>query len=42
MIFNVIVPPDKNKAFVYKILVNYKKNISTYLKLVDILTIQDI
>lgn len=40
--FKVIVSPDKNKNFVYKILVNYKKNISTYLKLKDILTIKDI
>ncbi|MEA2097492.1 MAG: hypothetical protein U9P70_00190 [Patescibacteria group bacterium] len=40
--FKVIVSPDKNKEFVYKILVNYKKNISTYLKLTDLLTIQDI
>lgn len=40
--FKVIVPPDKDKNFVYKILVNYKKNISTYLKLSDLLTIHDI
>ena len=40
--FKVIVPPDKDKNFVYKILVNYKKNISTYLKLSDLLTIHDV
>lgn len=40
--FNVIVPPDKDKTFVYKILINYKKNISTYLKLTDFLSVQDI
>lgn len=40
--FKVIIPPDKDKNFVYKILVNYKKNISTYLKLSDLLTIHDV
>ncbi len=40
--FKVIVSPDKDENFVYKILVNYKKNISTYLKLSDLLTIHDI
>ena len=40
--FKVIVPPDKNKDYVYRLLVNYKRNITTYLKLEDILTINDI
>ncbi len=40
--FKVIVPPDKKKEFVYKLLVNYKRNISTYLTIDDILTINDI
>jgi len=40
--FKVIVPPDKDENFVYKILVNYKKSISTHLKLSDLLTIHDI
>ena len=40
--FKVIVPPDKDKSFVYKLLINYKKNISEYLKLEDILSINDL
>lgn len=40
--FKVIVPPDKKKEFVYKLLVNYKRNISTYLTMDDLLTINDV
>ena len=40
--FKVIVPPDKKKEFVYKLLVNYKRNIPTYLTMDDFLTINDI
>lgn len=40
--FKVIVPPDKNKEFVYKLLVNYKRNIPTYLTMDDFLTINDV
>lgn len=40
--FKVIVPPDKEKTFIYKLLMSYKKNISTYLDLSDLLTINDI
>ena len=40
--FKVIVPPDKKKEFVYKLLINYKRNISTYLTIDDLLTINDV
>ena len=40
--FKVIVPPDKKKEFVYKLLVNYKRNIPTYLTIDDLLTINDV
>lgn len=40
--FSVIVPPEKKKNFVYQLLINYKKNISTYLTINDLLTINDI
>jgi len=40
--FKVIVPPDKKKEFVYKLLVNYKRNIPTYLTMDDLLTINDV
>ncbi len=37
--FKVIIPPDKTKEFVYKLLVNYKSNIPDYLKIKDLITI---
>lgn len=40
--FNVIVPPDKKKDFVYKLLINYKRNISKYLTIDDLLSINDV
>ena len=40
--FKVIVSPDKTKKLVYNLLVNYKKNISSYLKIDDLLSIEDI
>lgn len=40
--FKVIVSPGKEKLFVYKLLVNYKKDISAYLKVEDLLSINDI
>jgi len=40
--FKVIVPPDKKKDFVYKLLVNYKRNIPNYLTMDDLLTINDV
>ncbi len=40
--FKVIVPPDKKKEFVYKLLVNYGRNIPTYLTMDDLLTINDV
>ncbi|WP_291728681.1 hypothetical protein [Bernardetia sp.] len=40
--FKVIVPPDKTKEFVYKILINYKRSISSYLSIDDLLTISEI
>jgi len=40
--FKVIVSPDKTKDEIYKLLINYKKNISKYLKLEDILEVSDI
>lgn len=40
--FKVIVPPDKKKEFVYKLLINYKRDIASFLKLDDILLINEI
>jgi hypothetical protein len=40
--FKVIIPPDKTKEFVYKLLVNYKKNVSKYLEITDLMTIDKI
>jgi len=40
--FNVIASPDKSKKEIYKLLIDYKKSISNYLKLEDILLISDI
>jgi hypothetical protein len=40
--FKVITPPDKRKEFVYKLLINYKRNMHTYLGIDDILYINDV
>jgi hypothetical protein len=40
--FKVIIPPDKTKEFVYRLLVNYKKNVSNYLKITNLMTIDKI
>lgn len=40
--FKVIISPDKTKNFVYNLLINYKKNISSYLKVENLKTINDI
>ncbi|GHT20442.1 hypothetical protein AGMMS49929_07030 [Endomicrobiia bacterium] len=40
--FNVICPPDKNKNFVYKLLVNYQRILADILRKNEIRTIQSI
>ncbi|WP_217192944.1 hypothetical protein [Bernardetia litoralis] len=40
--FKVIISPDKDRSLVYKLLINYKKSISSYLSISDLLTINDI
>ncbi len=40
--FKVIVSPDKSKENIYKLLINYKKSISNYLKLEDILSVSEV
>lgn len=40
--FKVIIPPDKTKEFAYKLLINYKKNVSSYLKITNLITIDEI
>ncbi|CAC9617414.1 hypothetical protein [uncultured Gammaproteobacteria bacterium] len=40
--FKIIIPPDKTKEFVYKLLINYKNNVSNYLKITDLVSINEI
>lgn len=40
--FSVVCPPDKNKEFVYNILVNYRRNLVQLIKKDDIKEISDI
>lgn len=40
--FKVIIPPDKTKEFVYKLLINYKKTIANYLSIDDLIMINEI
>ena len=40
--FNVVVPPDKNKEFVYKQLVTYKANFENLLQLNDLKQTKDV
>lgn len=42
MVLKLLFHPDKKKEFVYKLLANYKKNITTYLTMDDFLTINDV
>lgn len=40
--FDVIVPPDKDKAFVYKLLINYQSSLKDAISLNDLKTINDV
>ncbi len=40
--FQVIVPPDKDKDFVYKILINYKKNLADFIKKENLKNVSDL
>jgi len=40
--FKVVVPPDKEKAFIYNLLINYKRSLSDCIDIGDIMQIKDI
>ncbi len=40
--FQVIVPPDKNKDFVYSLLINYKKNLADFINKDDLKNVSDL
>jgi hypothetical protein len=40
--FSVICPPDKSKEYVYKLLINYKKNFINYVRIEQIKELRDI
>jgi hypothetical protein len=40
--FAIVCPPDKTKEFVYKLIVNYNRNLVEYVRLEDLKTIRDI
>ena len=40
--FKVIVPPEKDKQFVYELLVNYQSSFKKFLKLTDIKSLSDV
>ena len=40
--FNIVVPPDKTKKFVYKLLINYQVSLDNLLALEDIKYAKDV